>query len=92
MVGVASDHHAVDFPELTGGRRVWVYAQTEVVKDLAAGGASADSPLLAGRDEMVRGLPPAFAEDLVVLRDPAEWSLVGRRDRAASHSFRNRAR
>ncbi|MHC0431415.1 4-hydroxybenzoate 3-monooxygenase [Streptomyces sp. O3] len=28
--------HRVDFPSLTGGRRVWVYAQTEVVKDLIA--------------------------------------------------------
>ncbi|MGW0821622.1 4-hydroxybenzoate 3-monooxygenase [Streptomyces sp. NPDC002845] len=28
--------HRVDFPVLTGGRRVWVYAQTEVVKDLIA--------------------------------------------------------
>ncbi|MFJ3906371.1 4-hydroxybenzoate 3-monooxygenase [Streptomyces sp. NPDC090025] len=26
----------IDFPGLTGGRRVWVYAQTEVVKDLVA--------------------------------------------------------
>ncbi|AKH85648.1 4-hydroxybenzoate 3-monooxygenase [Streptomyces sp. CNQ-509] len=28
--------HRIDFPSLTGGRRVWVYAQTEVVKDLIA--------------------------------------------------------
>jgi p-hydroxybenzoate 3-monooxygenase len=28
--------HRIDFPTLTGGRRVWVYAQTEVVKDLIA--------------------------------------------------------
>lgn len=28
--------HRIDFPALTGGRRVWVYAQTEVVKDLVA--------------------------------------------------------
>ncbi|HET9170161.1 MAG TPA: 4-hydroxybenzoate 3-monooxygenase [Actinospica sp.] len=26
--------HRIDFPKLTGGKRVWVYAQTEVVKDL----------------------------------------------------------
>ncbi|MFD9500062.1 4-hydroxybenzoate 3-monooxygenase [Streptomyces sp. NPDC060035] len=26
--------HRIDFPALTGGSRVWVYAQTEVVKDL----------------------------------------------------------
>jgi p-hydroxybenzoate 3-monooxygenase len=28
--------HRIDFPELTGGSRVWIYAQTEVVKDLIA--------------------------------------------------------
>jgi p-hydroxybenzoate 3-monooxygenase len=28
--------HRIDLPSLTGGRRVWVYAQTEVVKDLIA--------------------------------------------------------
>lgn len=28
--------HRIDFPSLTGGKRVWVYAQTEVVKDLIA--------------------------------------------------------
>jgi p-hydroxybenzoate 3-monooxygenase len=28
--------HRIDFPSLAGGRRVWVYAQTEVVKDLIA--------------------------------------------------------
>ncbi|GII96751.1 hypothetical protein Ssi02_69820 [Sinosporangium siamense] len=28
--------HHLDFPALTGGRRVMVYAQTEVVKDLVA--------------------------------------------------------
>ncbi|MFI2780520.1 4-hydroxybenzoate 3-monooxygenase [Streptomyces sp. ALB3] len=28
--------HRIDFPSLTDGRRVWVYAQTEVVKDLIA--------------------------------------------------------
>ncbi|MCS0637429.1 4-hydroxybenzoate 3-monooxygenase [Streptomyces sp. LP05-1] len=32
----AGRSHRVDFPSLTGGRRVWVYAQTEVVKDLIA--------------------------------------------------------
>ena len=37
--------HRVDFPALTGGRRVWVYAQTEVVKDLI-GLQSADGPPL----------------------------------------------
>ncbi|MEU1542985.1 4-hydroxybenzoate 3-monooxygenase [Actinacidiphila glaucinigra] len=40
--------HRVDFPALTGGRRVWVYAQTEVVKDLIALQLEDGTPLLFG--------------------------------------------
>ncbi|MEV6330487.1 4-hydroxybenzoate 3-monooxygenase [Streptomyces sp. NPDC051909] len=36
----------IDFPTLTGGRRVWVYAQTEVVKDLVALQLADGGPLL----------------------------------------------
>jgi p-hydroxybenzoate 3-monooxygenase len=28
--------HRIDFPELTGGRKIWIYGQQEVVKDLYA--------------------------------------------------------
>ncbi|MET8826971.1 4-hydroxybenzoate 3-monooxygenase [Streptomyces sp. NPDC004610] len=38
--------HRLDFPALTGGRRVWVYAQTEVVKDLVALHLTEGGPLL----------------------------------------------
>ncbi|WP_031517872.1 4-hydroxybenzoate 3-monooxygenase [Streptomyces sp. NRRL F-5123] len=38
--------HRVDFPSLTGGRRVWVYAQTEVVKDLIGLQLGDGAPLL----------------------------------------------
>lgn len=38
--------HRIDFPSLTGGRRVWVYAQTEVVKDLVALQLADGAPLL----------------------------------------------
>ncbi|MFD8074815.1 4-hydroxybenzoate 3-monooxygenase [Streptomyces sp. NPDC059718] len=38
--------HRLDFPALTGGRRVWVYAQTEVVKDLIALQLQDGAPLL----------------------------------------------
>ncbi|MGW2486145.1 4-hydroxybenzoate 3-monooxygenase [Streptomyces sp. NPDC001606] len=38
--------HRIDFPSLTGGRRVWVYAQTEVVKDLIALQLADGAPLL----------------------------------------------
>jgi p-hydroxybenzoate 3-monooxygenase len=40
--------HRLDFPDLTGGRRVTVYAQTEVVKDLIAGQLDGGAPLLFG--------------------------------------------
>jgi p-hydroxybenzoate 3-monooxygenase len=38
--------HRIDFPSLTGGRRVMVYAQTEVVKDLIALQLAEGPPLL----------------------------------------------
>ncbi len=38
--------HRIDFPSLTGGRSVMVYAQTEVVKDLIALRLEAGLPLL----------------------------------------------
>ncbi|MGA5560724.1 4-hydroxybenzoate 3-monooxygenase [Streptomyces platensis] len=40
--------HRLDFPALTGGRRVRVYAQTEVVKDLTALQLADGPPLLFG--------------------------------------------
>jgi p-hydroxybenzoate 3-monooxygenase len=40
--------HRVDFPALTGGKRVWVYAQTEVVKDLIELQLADGAPLLFG--------------------------------------------
>ncbi|UNT00074.1 4-hydroxybenzoate 3-monooxygenase [Streptomyces tubbatahanensis] len=42
----AGRRHRLDFPALTGGRRVWVYAQTEVVKDLIALQLADGPPLL----------------------------------------------
>lgn len=40
--------HRLDFPALTGGRRVTVYAQTEVVRDLIALQLDDGAPLLFG--------------------------------------------
>ena len=37
----AGERHHIDFPSLTGGRTLTVYAQTEVVKDLIAAGVAA---------------------------------------------------
>lgn len=42
----AGRRHRIDFPELTGGKAVTVYAQTEVVKDLVALHTAAHVPVL----------------------------------------------
>lgn len=42
--------HRVDFPSLADGRRVWVYAQTEVVKDLIALQLAEGGPLFFGSE------------------------------------------
>ncbi|MFI6445740.1 4-hydroxybenzoate 3-monooxygenase [Kitasatospora sp. NPDC050543] len=42
--------HRIDFPSLTGGRSVTVYAQTEVVKDLIALQLAEGGPLLFGAE------------------------------------------
>jgi p-hydroxybenzoate 3-monooxygenase len=49
--------HRIDFPALTGGRRVMVYAQTEVVRDLIALQVADGGPLLF--DAEVRGVDGA---------------------------------
>jgi p-hydroxybenzoate 3-monooxygenase len=40
------ERHRIDFPSLTGGRRITVYGQQEVVKDLIAARFEAGRPLL----------------------------------------------
>ncbi|MFE3740395.1 4-hydroxybenzoate 3-monooxygenase [Streptomyces sp. NPDC059134] len=44
--------HRIDFPALTGGRTVMVYAQTEVVKDLIALQLAGGGPLLFGAEAL----------------------------------------
>ncbi|MFC9428627.1 4-hydroxybenzoate 3-monooxygenase [Streptomyces sp. NPDC056987] len=44
--------HRIDFPSLTGGRTVTVYAQTEVVKDLIALQLAEGGPLLFGAEAL----------------------------------------
>ncbi|MFC7310421.1 4-hydroxybenzoate 3-monooxygenase [Streptomyces monticola] len=56
--------HRVDFPSLAGGRRVMVYAQTEVVKDLIALQLADGGPLLF--DTEVREVTGADTERPVV--------------------------
>jgi p-hydroxybenzoate 3-monooxygenase len=42
----AGQRHRIDFPSLTGGRRITVYGQQEVVKDLIAARVDTGRPLL----------------------------------------------
>ena len=42
----AGERHRIDFPSLTGGRRITVYGQQEVVKDLIAARVGTGRPLL----------------------------------------------
>jgi p-hydroxybenzoate 3-monooxygenase len=42
----AGNRHRIDFPSLTGGRRITVYGQQEVVKDLIAARLATGRPLL----------------------------------------------
>jgi p-hydroxybenzoate 3-monooxygenase len=42
----AGERHRIDFPSLTGGRRITVYGQQEVVKDLIAARLATGRPLL----------------------------------------------
>ncbi|EGX57100.1 4-hydroxybenzoate 3-monooxygenase [Streptomyces zinciresistens K42] len=44
------ERHRVDFPSLTGGRTVTIYAQTEIVKDLVALQLAEGPPLLFGAE------------------------------------------
>ncbi|WP_329464440.1 4-hydroxybenzoate 3-monooxygenase [Streptomyces sp. NBC_01431] len=54
--------HRIDFPSLTGGRRVMVYAQTEVVKDLIAQQLAGGATLLFEAEvEGVEGVEGAGA-------------------------------
>ncbi|MFD7605998.1 4-hydroxybenzoate 3-monooxygenase [Streptomyces mirabilis] len=48
----ARERHRVDFPALTGGSSVMVYAQTEVCKDLIALQLEEGSPLLFGAEAL----------------------------------------
>ncbi|MFD6314539.1 4-hydroxybenzoate 3-monooxygenase [Streptomyces nigra] len=46
------ERHRVDFPSLTGGRTVTIYAQTEIVKDLVALQLAEGPPLLFGAEAL----------------------------------------
>ncbi|KOG19088.1 4-hydroxybenzoate 3-monooxygenase [Streptomyces viridochromogenes] len=51
------ERHHIDFPALTGGRTVTIYAQTEIVKDLVALQLAEGPPLLFGAQALAVGKP-----------------------------------
>jgi p-hydroxybenzoate 3-monooxygenase len=65
--------HRVDFPALTGGRSVTVYAQTEVCKDLIALQLKEGGPLLFGAEALA-------VEDAESDRPRVRFTYEGRED------------
>jgi p-hydroxybenzoate 3-monooxygenase len=72
----AGERHRIDFPSLTGGRRITVYGQQEVVKDLIAARLETGRPLLFEvTDVGVHG----FESDAPVIRFRHRGEVVGLR-------------
>jgi p-hydroxybenzoate 3-monooxygenase len=69
----AGKRHRVDFPALTGGRSVMVYAQTEVCKDLIALQLKEGGPLLFGAEALA-------VEDADSARPRVRFTYEGRED------------
>ncbi|WP_406476976.1 4-hydroxybenzoate 3-monooxygenase [Streptomyces sp. NBC_01615] len=69
----AGGRHRVDFPALTGGRYVMVYAQTEVCKDLIALQLKEGGPLLFGAEALA-------VEDAESERPRVRFTYDGRED------------
>ncbi|MFF4351456.1 4-hydroxybenzoate 3-monooxygenase [Streptomyces sp. NPDC001530] len=69
----AGRRHRVDFPALTGGRSVMVYAQTEVCKDLIALQLKEGGPLLFGAEALA-------VEDAESDRPRIRYTYEGRED------------
>ncbi|WP_406169999.1 4-hydroxybenzoate 3-monooxygenase [Streptomyces sp. NBC_00996] len=69
----AGRRHRVDFPALTGGRSVMVYAQTEVCKDLIALQLKEGDPLLFGAEALA-------VEDAGSARPRVRFTCEGRED------------
>ena len=59
------ERHRIDFPSLTGGRRITVYGQQEVVKDLIAARLQTGRPLLFEVTDVAVG---AFESDSPTIR------------------------
>ncbi|MEV6179261.1 4-hydroxybenzoate 3-monooxygenase [Streptomyces sp. NPDC052016] len=70
------ERHHIDFPVLTGGRTVTIYAQTEIVKDLVALHLASGPPLLFGARALAVDQPESDAPVIRFLHEGREQRLV----------------
>ncbi|MGW7730655.1 4-hydroxybenzoate 3-monooxygenase [Streptomyces canus] len=72
----AGERHHIDFPDLTGGRTVTIYAQTEIVKDLVALQLAEGPPLLFGAKALAVEKPESDTPVVRFLHEGREQTLT----------------
>jgi p-hydroxybenzoate 3-monooxygenase len=72
----AGERHHIDFPALTGGRTVTIYAQTEIVKDLVALQLADGPPLLFEAEALAVEKPQSEAPLVRFLHAGREQTLT----------------
>ncbi|MFG1664670.1 4-hydroxybenzoate 3-monooxygenase [Streptomyces sp. Y7] len=70
------ERHHIDFPALTGGRTVTIYAQTEIVKDLVALQLADGPPLLFEAEALAVEKPESAAPVVRFLHEGRERTLA----------------
>jgi p-hydroxybenzoate 3-monooxygenase len=70
------ERHHLDFPVLTGGRTVTIYAQTEIVKDLVALQLAAGPPLLFEAEALAVERPQSETPVVRFLHEGREQTLT----------------
>ncbi|MGW6907712.1 4-hydroxybenzoate 3-monooxygenase [Streptomyces sp. NPDC054940] len=70
------ERHHIDFPALTGGRTVTIYAQTEIVKDLVALQLADGPPLLFEAEALAVEKPESGAPVVRFLHEGREQTLT----------------
>ena len=71
----AGERHRIDFPSLTGGRRITVYGQQEVVKDLIAARLETGRPLLFEAGDVTLESFEGDAPAITFRHEGEEWDL-----------------
>ena len=72
----AGERHRIDFPALTGGRTVTIYAQTEIVKDLVALQLAEGPPLLFAAEAVAIEKPDSDAPLVRFIHEGCEQTLA----------------